>query len=277
MAKYSQLTQGEKYQIWVFRKAGKSNGEIARELGRHPSTIGREIRRKRGERGYRPKQAHQAARERRKQVARAVKFTTEVRLLVEERLEWEWSPEQIASRLKHEQGIEISHERIYQYVLEDKRNGGLLYRHLRRGRRRRKKRYGAPERRGRIPDRVGIAKRPKVANERRRRGDWEGDTMHGKGRSGLVTLVDRKSHYSLLGLVRRRTAVQVNAAIETMIAGLEAMFKTLTVDNGREFAAHRVLSETLEVKVYFADPYQSCQRGTNKNTDLCGKAVSATG
>ena len=144
MAKYSQITQGERYQIWVFRKAGKSNGEIARELGRHPSTIGREIRRNRGERGYRPKQAHQAARERCKQAARAVKFTTEVRLLVEERLEWEWSPEQIASRLKHEQGIEISHERIYQYVLEDKRNGGLLYRHLRRGRRRRKKRYGVP-------------------------------------------------------------------------------------------------------------------------------------
>jgi len=268
MDPYVQLTCEERYQIWALRKAGKSTKTIAEDLGRHPSTLYRELNRNRGKRGYRPKQAQQLSEKRNREGRKAFKFTAGLRVVVEAKLRLKWSPEQIGGWLrKHRQG-DISHERIYQYVLEDKRNGGDLYTHLRWARRKRRKRCPGPERRGQIRNRVGIEKRPRIVDQKRRRGDWEGDTVIGKGHHGaLVTLVERKSKYTLIRQVERRTAEAVSAAIIAMVAEFKDVFKTLTLDNGKEFAAHETISKKLQADVYFARPYHSWERGLNENTN----------
>ncbi len=146
MSCYTQLTQEERYHISVLCKERFPKAEIARRLKRHPSTITRELRRNTGRRGYRAKQSHQKALHRRYTAKKAIKFTHKTIRLVIERLKEKWSPEQISGWLKRIQ-IYISHERIYQFLLENKREGGILYKHLRRSHRKRKKRYGSPKRR----------------------------------------------------------------------------------------------------------------------------------
>jgi len=268
MKSYVQLTQAERYQIWALKKAGKSTKMISVELDRDKSTIYRELKRNCGGRGYRPKQAQQLSEGRKREARKAYKYTTNLRVHVESKLQLKWSPEQISGWLLKHKEAKISHERIYQHVLEDKKNGGNLYRHLRWSSRKRRKRYGSPERRGQIRNRVSIEKRPRIVDEKRRRGDWEGDTVIGKGHKGaLVTLVERKSKYTLIRLVERKTAVAVSEAINSMAGEFSDVFKTLTLDNGKEFAAHEKISSELEADVYFAHPYHSWERGLNENTN----------
>jgi IS30 family transposase len=267
MSIYTQLTQEERYHISVLCKERFPKAEIARRLKRHPSTITRELRRNKGLRGYRARQAHQKALYRRSTAKKATKFTHKTIRLVIERLKDKWSPEQISGWLQRIQ-IYISHERIYQFLLENKREGGSLYKHLRRSHRKRKKRYGSPERRGQIPDRVSIDKRPKVVDARGRIGDWEADTIIGRNHQGaLVTLVERKSKFTLIRKINRKTSHAVNSAISEMAKGIKKRFITMTVDNGREFSGHRELSSRLNVEVYFAHPYHSWERGLNENTN----------
>ncbi len=257
-----QLTREERYQIWVLRKAGISGSAIARELDRHKSTIGREIARNSGDRGYRPKQAHQKALERRTVPRKPRRITGVLEESVRERLALQHSPEQIAGRLKYEEHIHVSHECIYQYIQADKKGGGLLYKQLRRSNRKRKKRFGAPSRQGQIPHRISIEKRPQKAALRARKGDWEGDTVIGQNHRGaLVTLVDRKSRYVLIGKVKRRTKKAVSEVINRRLAPWPA--HTLTVDNGREFAGH----QQWDVAAYFCNAYHPWERGTNENTN----------
>ena len=143
-----------------------------------------------------------------------------------------------------------------------------MYKHLRRSNRKRKKRYGSPERRGQIPDRVSIDRRPKIVDARNRIGDWEADTVIGRNHKGaIVTLVERKSKYTLLRKINRKTSHAVNAAISEMVKGIKERFLTMTVDNGREFAGHKEISSRLNVDVYFAHPYHSWERGLNENTN----------
>ena len=185
---YTQLTQEQRYQIQALLKMEHSQTEIADTLGVHRSTISREMQRNRGKRGYRPKQAHQFALERRKKARKRI--TADIWALVEEKLRQDWSPEQIAGRFK--EGIAISHEYIYQYVYADKRVGGDLWKHLR-CQKKRRKRVGDYDRRGKIPNRKSIEERPEVVEQRARLGDWEVDLMVGKDHRGvLVTLTERK-------------------------------------------------------------------------------------
>ena len=264
---YTQLTQEERYHISVLCKERFPKAEIARRLKRHPSTITRELRRNTGGRGYRAKQAHQKALCRRYTAKKATKFTYKTIRLVIERLKEKWSPEQISGWLKRIQ-ICISHERIYQFLLENKRKGGILYKHLRRSHRKRKKRYGSPERRGQIPNRVSIDKRPKIVDTKKRIGDWEADTIIGRNHKGaILTLVDRKSKYTLIRKINQKTSHAVNTAILEMVKGIKERFITMTVDNGREFAGHSEISSRLSVDVYFAHPYHSWERGLNENTN----------
>jgi len=205
MKHYTQLTREERYQISALKTAGQSKTQIAKVLDRHKSTIGREMARNRGLRGYRPKQADSLAVNRRQEKV-TCRISRESWARVEQLTREYWSPEQVSRWLRQEESIHVSPEWIYQYVLRDKRAGGDIYRYLR-CQKQRKKRYGAPDRRGQLKGRVSIDERPEVVNERSRIGDWEADTVIGKqGSAVLVTLVERKTRWSMIGKAPDRTA-----------------------------------------------------------------------
>jgi len=263
---YTQLTREERYQISALKAVGQSKTEIAKVLGRHKSTIGREIARNCGLRGYRPKQADSLAVNRRQEKSTRC-ISDDSWLRVEQLLHEYWSPEQISHWLRQEENIHVSPEWIYQYVLRDKQDGGDLYEYLR-CQKQRKKRYGTPDRRGQIKGRVSIDERPKVVNERSRIGDWEADTVIGKqGGNVLVTLVERKTRWSIIGKAPNRTAAEVRAVIVKWLLPLSEHVHTLTYDNGKEFALHQDIDKELRSDGYFAHPYHSWERGLNENTN----------
>ena len=177
MKKYNQLTEHQSYPLAALRKEGHEQKRIAANLDVHPSTISRELRRNRGPRGYRPLHAHRKMQQRLQHAAKVVKMTPVVIGQVEEKLRQEWSPEQIAGWLPRNGGISLSHERIYQQVRADRQAGGTLYTPLRQGHKKRKKRYGKPDSRGQIRDRVSIEQRPEVVERKSRIGDWEIDLV----------------------------------------------------------------------------------------------------
>ena len=266
MKHYTQLTREERYQISALKTAGQSKAQIAEVLGRHKSTIGREMARNRGLRGYRPKQADSLAVNRRKEKV-SCRISRESWMRVEQLTREYWSPEQVSLWLRQEENLHVSPEWIYQYILHDKRAGGDLYQYLR-CQKQRKKRYGAPDRRGQLKGRVSIDERPEVVNERSRIGDWEADTVIGKqGRAVLVTLVERKTRWSMIGKAPDRTAKKVRTVIVKRLLPLASQVKTLTYDNGKEFALHQEIDKDLQSNGYFAHPYHSWERGLNENTN----------
>lgn len=263
---YTQLTEVERYQIQSFLKAGYTKKQIARELGRHPSTISRELMRNTGLRAYRPQQAQRLAEER-KQQHRHVQITESTWENVEALLKLEWSPEQISEWLKQAGLQSVSPEWIYQYILGDKKVGGDLYTYLR-CQKKRKKRYGSSNSRGQLKNRVSIDERPSIVDQRKRIGDWELDTVIGRlGGSVLVTAVERKTRFSVIALAPNKTAEAVKTALLEALTPLAAWIKTLTYDNGKEFALHEDIAKALNAKGYFAHPYHSWERGLNENTN----------
>ena len=266
MRTYTQLTQEQRYQISAMKKIDKSQTAIAEELGVHKGTISRELRRNAGERGYRPKQAHEKALGRRSNAQ--VQIGKEVWEIVEAKLRQDWSPEQVSGWLKREgRQKSISPEWIYQHILADKLAGGDLYSHLRCHKKRRK-RYGSYDRRGQLPNRVSIEERPELVEQRERLGDWEADTLVGKAHQGaLVSLVERKSRFTLLSPVERRQADLVRHATTSLLLPFIDQVHTITGDNGKEFAEHAQIAETLKAVFYFAHPYSAWERGTNENTN----------
>jgi len=266
MRGYTQLTHEQRYQIYALMKAGLNQTEIAAILGVHKSTISRELRRNCGLKGYRPKQAHQFCLQRRSQKA-IPRIEPSVWAIIERLLHEDWSPQQISVWLQTELQLMVSTEWIYQYILSDKQYGGTLYQHLR-CQKQRKKRYGVYSRRGQIPNQVSIEQRPAIVGRRSRFGDWELDTIIGKNhRQALVTLVERKSRLTLIAKVIRKTAENVSAAIIQLLKPLTPWVHTLTADNGREFAQHMHIANTLKAKFYFAHPFASWERGLNENTN----------
>ena len=272
MREYRQLTEEDRIEIYAMKQAKKQQNDIADELGVHPSTISRELARNTGMKGYRPKQAQQKTLHRRFTARKAIKMTPGTIDHIESKLAEEHSPEQIAERMKLDPGWygpTVSHERIYQHIWQDKAAGGKLYKKLRiAGTKQRRKRRNSRDMRGTIKNRVGIEHRPDIVERKIRIGDWEGDTVVGKNHQGaLVTLVDRKSKLTLIGKVDRYTADAVEKMIINLMDLLPRRSYTLTVDNGKEFASHESVAETLAIKVYFADPYSAWQRGLNENTN----------
>lgn len=262
---YNQITQGQRYQIKALLKTNHSQSQIAKVVGVHRSTISRELKRNLGQRGYRPKQAHQFALQRR--VKAKATITTEIWKFVEKKIRLEWSPEQISGWLKRHKKPTVSHERIYQYLIEDKRLGGDLYKSLR-CQRARRKRYGSYDRRGQIPNRTSIDDRPEVVEERSRIGDMEIDMVIGKGhQGGLVTIVDRKSRYTFIKRVSSKQAREVGDATIALLKPMGNRLMTITADNGKEFAQHQRVAKSLSAEYYFAHPYSSWERGTNENTN----------
>ena len=268
MNKYKQLTEVQRYQIEALNKAQKEQKEIAEIIGVSASTICRELRRNTGLRGYRPKQAHSLALTRRKEASKAIKMTVTVINLCETKLKLDWSPEQVSGWLKIEEGMSLSHERIYQHVWSDKRQGGTLYKHLRQSHKKRKKQYGSKDKRGQIRNRISIDDRPEIVEHKTRLGDWEIDTVIGKNHQGaLVTIVDRASKFTLIKKVNSKHADVVTQATITLLHPYLDKTLTITADNGKEFAGHEEMAEKLNASVYFAHPYCSWERGLNENTN----------
>ncbi|OOZ38066.1 IS30 family transposase [Solemya elarraichensis gill symbiont] len=265
---YSQLTEHERYQIYALKKGGHSQKEIAWLLGRSPSTISRELRRNKGLRGYRPKQAQRLSGFRRKGAGKACKVTDGIRVAIATLIRQELTPQKVVGYLARHKSLSLHHETVYQLIYADKARGGDLYRHLRVASKPYRKRYGSYDRRGKIKNRVGIDDRPAVVDRGTRIGDWEGDTVIGKGcKSALLTMVERKTLYTVIvRLTGKRADLLTEAAVQNM-QHLKDRVKTITFDNGLEFAGHEAIAEGLDADIYFAHPYASWERGINENTN----------
>jgi len=264
MQSYKQLTQEQRYVIKVMNQAGHNQKMIAKFIEVHPSTISRELRRNQGKRGYRYRQAHQLALDRRQDKAR-VSIDSSSWSLIESLIREEWSPEQISGWVSENMSYSVSHEHIYQYILSDKKRGGDLHQYLR-CKKQRKKRYGSHERRGQLVDRVSIELRPNIVEKRTRLGDWELDTIIGKNhKQAIVTLTERRSGLALIKRVERSTANQVSKAIISLLKPHEKWVHTMTADNGKEFAEHKTMAKRLNADFYFAHPYSPWERGCNEN------------
>ena len=274
---YVHLSLCERYVIHHLTIYGLSLREIGRRLGRHHSTISRELGRNGpGHEGlvyvHESAQRRADARQRWERGCRRRGHGSLYRYVVSG-LRRDWSPEQVAGRLRLEhprdERMRVSQETIYQWVYRDSALGGKLYRCLRRGHRRRRKqgRYGAG--RGLIPGRVGIVERPGIVGQRARIGDWEGDTVEGaRGKGGIVSVVERKSRYLLAAPLANKAAVTMNAQMIKAFRHIpRSGRKTLTLDNGKEFAGFKVIEQRTGLAIFFADPYAAWQRGTNENTN----------
>ncbi len=273
---YHHLTMDERNVIYRMQWQGYSQAETARCLGRHRSTISREFRRHAGPPGrYDPGTAQTHANIRRRNHLRRPKTGCHLLMAyVAQRLYGGWSPEQIAGRLAHQapaplQGLTISHTTIYRWIWAEPQRAGQFRPFLRIARKPRRKPYGKPSRRGQIAGKRSIDDRPREAHERRRLGDWEGDTVVGKGRKGfLLTCVDRASRYLIARKVDACAAAPVADQLRRSLRRLPAaQRRSLTLDNGREFARPKELERELAMPVYFAHPYHSWERGTNENTN----------
>lgn len=263
---YKHLTREERYQIHTLRRQGISLGCIAAELRRSRSTISRELQRNAGPGGYKPAQAHDQARARQCLRRNAQHFSSADWQHVEALLRLFLSPEQVSGRLRLEKAIGISTESIYQRAYRDKARGGDLVSYLRCQKVRRKRYASGQERRGVLANRIGIEQRPAVVEQRSRIGDWEGDTVIGGNHKGvLLTLVERKSRYTLACQLNSRHSAGVTQAVIALLRPHRRRCCTLTFDNGKEFAEHAFIAQCLRARVYFAHPYCSWERGLNEN------------
>lgn len=266
MQVYTQLTSEQRYQIYALLKKNHTQTEIAQVLGVHKSTICREIKRNTGARGYRPKQAHDLALRRRDEKVR-FEITDSTWQRVEQLLREDWSPEQISLWLSEEGERSVSHESIYQYIYWDKDCGGDLYTHLR-CKKKRRKRYGSYDRRGRLVNQRSIEERPEVVEERSRHGDWEVDTIVGKNnKQAIVSITERVLRLTYLRKVITKDAESVEQAIVRALKETGLSVLTVTADNGREFGNHENIARELNADFYFAHPYCSWERGSNENTN----------
>lgn len=263
---YTQLTRGQRYQISILMKAGHNQSQMAVMIGCHKSTISRELRRNRGLKGYCPRQANRMFCDRQGDAYRS-RIAWQTWQLVEQLLRQDWSPEQITGRLKLDKRPTVSHECIYLYVYADKRRGGTLHRHLR-SQKKQRKRYGGYIRRGQIPNRTSIDKRPKIVADKGRFGDWEADTIIGaRHRGGILSVVERKSKLTRLRKLQSKAAAEMRSTSIKLLGPLAAKVHTITVDNGKEFCEHELIAKKLQTRIYFAHPYASWERGLNENTN----------
>jgi len=267
MSRQKHLSQEERYYIETEVKREKSGNSIAKALGRPQSTISREIKRNSCNGKYSSSRAGQMAADRHMAKRKAIKLTESVKEMVRERIEQDWSPEQVSGRLEMERGIRIHFSTIYRYLKANKREGGTLYFHLRRPKAYRCK-YGTPSNRSGNPGRIDIDQRPKIVNERGRPGDWEGDTVTGKRHKGVIVTVDeRKSKLRLAIPTAHKRAEEVKDALVSLLDPVKEFVKTITFDNGKEFTQHGKISEALDCDNYFAKPYHAWERGQNENAN----------
>jgi len=267
---YAQITREERYAIALMRKHRMPIRVIARELGRSPSTISREVRRNlNNNRRYEAERAEVRARLRRSRSRRNSQFTRADWLFVNDLIEADWSPEQISGWLKLHGILSISYETIYLHVWEDKLAGGELWRHLRQAMKKRRKRYRSHDSRGRLPGKRHISERPPEVEDRQIPGHWEIDSIMGNdhGRHSALTVVERMTGYLQIGKLTRHCAADATVRTIELIARQPERFKTITADNGTEFHSYKDIEAATGVPFYFATPHHSWERGTNENTN----------
>ena len=260
---YTRLTEDERYQIYEGLAQGLSHRAIAKQLNRNHGTISKEVIRNKGQRGYRPRQAQMLAQQRQKNKSKCIKLIPAMQQLIIQNIKKDWSPEQIQGRLRSEGFPIVCFTTIYAFIKRNKAAGGHLYKHLRH-RKLYKKRTGSPETRGQIIGRISIDERPEWVDFKTRIGDWEADTIIGKGHKGvLVTLAERFSRKTLILPVPSKRANVVRDAIIKLLE--TEIVHTITFDNGKEFAYHAEIKKALNSDNYFAHPYHSWERGLNEN------------
>lgn len=268
---YKQLTEGDRYTLAALKRQGLSFTKIAEAMNRHRSTIYREVKRNSCwiiDGSYRPTKAQRRTRARRRRSRRNQHFTHQDYKEVRQLIRKDWSPEQITGHLKDEGKRCFSHETIYQYIWRDKRQGGTLWKHLRCAQKRRRKRYNAYDSRGRLVGKRNIAERPAEIETRQTQGHWEIDTVMGKGsKHCIITLVERKTGYTLIGQLNDRTTKSLNKRTIKLMNRMPDKFKTITSDNGTEFNQYKVIEQATNCPFYFANPHHSWERGTNENTN----------
>lgn len=264
------LNLERRYTIERMLKHGHAKKEIFIVIGVAESTLYRELSRNclpRG--GYNAKHAQMLADERRREGHVKKRFTKSMENYVVQKLtKYQWSPEQIVGRAGLD-GIEmVSHERIYQFIWSNKAKGGQLYKHLRTGAKKYRKRYAAKSSRGHIPGKVNISERPEVVEKKSRVGDFESDLIIGKAHKGaLLTIVDRYSGMVLVENVGGKRKDDVKKFTINALAPFKQHVHTITNDNGKEFAEHLAIAKKLECKVFFANPYASWERGLSEYTN----------
>lgn len=265
-----QITEVQRYQIESFLKAGKSKEYIAQELKLHRSSIYREVKRnalKRG--GYNAKRAQKLCDEKKERFARKRGFTQSIEAKARKYIEKEqWSPGQIVGYCYKNDIPMVSHERIYQFVRGDKANGGTLYKNLRHRLKHRKRPVGGGKHIS-IKDRVSIEERPEIINNKERFGDWEIDTIIGKGQKGaIVTIVERKTAFFMMRkLILGKNAEGLSETVVDMLLPYKTSVHSITSDNGTEFADHKIIAEKLNALFFFAHPYSSWERGLSEYTN----------
>ena len=264
------LTNEQRYTISVMLQKGYSQTEIAKAINKDKSTVSREIKRNSDKRNgiYKFELAQRKYKQRQKGKPKKVYFTDDIKKYVKSKLLDDYSPEQIYQRAKIE-GINcVSHESIYQYIWDDKHNGGQLYLHLRRRNKRYRKRGNLKDSRGIIKDRISIDERPKIVEEKARFGDFEIDTIIGKNKKGaILTINDRWSGKVWIKKLVGKFAKPLAEKTIEILYPIKDLIHTITADNGKEFAYHKTISEQLEIDVFFAHPYHSWERGANENTN----------
>lgn len=266
---YRQLSTEERYQLAALRQSGLSNPEIAAILGRHRCTIDRELRRNATphDGAYRPSFAVEMTSGRRRRSRRNARFGPKHFALIIRLLRRRWSPEQIVGRLRRLGRPVMSHETIYLWIWQDKERGGDLWTYLRGATKRRRKRYGRNDSRGRLAGKRMVQDRPDIVARRRRHGDWEADTVHGKGKPCIATVVERKSGFVRIGPLPRPTVEHTNACLISLLSREPHPVHTITSDNGVEFHGYKAIEHALDATFYFATPHHAWERGTNENTN----------
>ena len=268
MKKYKQLTLGLRYQIFAYKNENYTQSKIADLIGVNKSTISRELNRNSKNNYYSADDAHIKAVSRDKFKYRYHKLTNKLKLKIGKMLRDGLSPEQLVGRLKKEKLSNISYETVYRYIYANQRSGGRLYKHLRHKNKKYGNRSSQYKTRGQIKNRINISKRAKIIEKKIRFGDFEVDTIIGKDHKGaIVTLVDRKSKFTLMKIVESKRADVVTQAIIELLYPIKKLVHTITSDNGKEFSYHEEIANKLNLKFYFCDPYSSWQRGLNEHTN----------
>ncbi len=256
-----QLTAQQRYQIETYLKVNKSKDYIAHELKVHRSTIFREIQRNKQKRGgYSAKAAQEFTNDRKACFSVNRSFTDECKSIVIKHLKNDWSPKQIVGYCRKQAIKMVSHERIYQYIRQDKLNGGKLYEHCRHQLKHRKRIVGKhfP-----IKNRISIEERPMIVNDKIRFGDWEMDTIIGAQQQGaILTLTERITNFIFIRkLENGKNAKSLKDQVTAILEPYKEFVKTITTDNGPEFAYHQEINKKLKTTVYFTHPYCSWEKG----------------
>jgi transposase, IS30 family len=262
------LTREQRYTISEMKRQGYKQIDIAQVIGKDKSVVSRELKRNCDKRNneYRANLAQKKYEKRQKEKPKRKHFTNEIKTHVENWLKEDFSPEQIVGRSKLEGFPCVSHERIYQYVWNDKKGKGLLYLHLRRKGRKYRKRGAAKDSRGIIKGRVDISQRPEIVNKKTRLGDLEIDTVIGKNHKGaILTINDRVSSFIWMEKLKGKNAQELAIKVAETLRGNTHWIHTITADNGKEFAEHDKIANAIDIDFFFAKPYHSWERGANEN------------